>query len=316
MDLALTVTYFPECGLAFAILFGCSFSREKEIIKLLSHVGEEAAHPLLMPGIFAELENSRHIKLVQSTINEVEGQTFELDFLADGHKCHKATTAAERIKKKRTSWLNLTYLRNSMETWNNQLAKMVQHSEFLIQNEFRPNILANRMSSSTTKVANAKLQELDKVDLEGSCSSGYTLNDSLADTWEFPGQIDTDGEEKGNREGVVSTNRFLERERQEFCKKMCDSGHRIQERILSIRDDYDEKIRDCTTRLDGMAMATQWSHGETNVEIALATSRDSRHMRSIALVTMVFLPGTFFAVSVNASGLIINTLKQGRACSQ
>ncbi|KAF4498116.1 hypothetical protein FAGAP_5708 [Fusarium agapanthi] len=64
----------------------------------------------------------------------------------------------------------------------------------------------------------------------------------------------------------------------------------------------------------GMAMTTQWvSHdliffvypetfvnsietqGETNVEIALATSQDSRHMKSIALVTMIFLPGTFFA---------------------
>lgn len=33
------------------------------------------------------------------------------------------------------------------------------------------------------------------------------------------------------------------------------------------------------------------------MEIAKATSRDSKHMRSISLVTMVFLPGTFFAVS-------------------
>ena len=31
--------------------------------------------------------------------------------------------------------------------------------------------------------------------------------------------------------------------------------------------------------------------------IARATSRDSRHMRSIAVVTMIFLPGTFSAVS-------------------
>ena len=31
--------------------------------------------------------------------------------------------------------------------------------------------------------------------------------------------------------------------------------------------------------------------------IARATSRDSRHMRSIAVVTMIFLPGTFSAIS-------------------
>lgn len=34
--------------------------------------------------------------------------------------------------------------------------------------------------------------------------------------------------------------------------------------------------------------------------LALAASKDSRHMRTIALVTMVFLPGTFFAVSYSA----------------
>ncbi|KAF5621123.1 uncharacterized protein FTJAE_11464 [Fusarium tjaetaba] len=59
--------------------------------------------------------------------------------------------------------------------------------------------------------------------------------------------------------------------------------------------EYNEKIRECTTGYEGMIMTTQWAQGETNVEIALATSQDSRHMRSIALVTMIFLPGTFFA---------------------
>jgi len=32
------------------------------------------------------------------------------------------------------------------------------------------------------------------------------------------------------------------------------------------------------------------------MEIAAASGEDSSQMRSIALVTMVFLPGTFFAV--------------------
>ena len=40
------------------------------------------------------------------------------------------------------------------------------------------------------------------------------------------------------------------------------------------------------------------------MEIARATSRDSRHMRSIAVVTMVFLPGTFSAVSVTNLPLV------------
>jgi hypothetical protein len=34
------------------------------------------------------------------------------------------------------------------------------------------------------------------------------------------------------------------------------------------------------------------------MEIATSSAEDSSQMRSIALVTMVFLPGTFFAVSL------------------
>jgi Mg2+ and Co2+ transporter CorA len=74
-------------------------------------------------------------------------------------------------------------------------------------------------------------------------------------------------------------------------------GKRIQRRLDAIYEEYEDKIRDCSMRLDGMAMATQWSHSETAVEIALATNRESRVMKSISLVTMIFLPGTFFAVS-------------------
>ncbi|KAG7139069.1 hypothetical protein HYQ45_003868 [Verticillium longisporum] len=70
---------------------------------------------------------------------------------------------------------------------------------------------------------------------------------------------------------------------------------RIVDRLDAIIEEYDEKIRDSAMRLDGMAMATQWSYSDTNVEIALATTRDSKHMRSISLITMIFLPGTFLA---------------------
>ncbi|KAH8652264.1 hypothetical protein BX600DRAFT_472188 [Xylariales sp. PMI_506] len=72
-------------------------------------------------------------------------------------------------------------------------------------------------------------------------------------------------------------------------------GAKIKDRLRVVINEYEDKVRECTMRLDGMTMATQWAQGETNVEIALAAGRDSRHMRSIAIVTMVFLPGTFLA---------------------
>jgi hypothetical protein len=41
-------------------------------------------------------------------------------------------------------------------------------------------------------------------------------------------------------------------------KEMRIVGQRIGARLGAIREDYDEKIRDCDMRVDGMAMATQW----------------------------------------------------------
>lgn len=215
-DLALSVTHFPDYGLTFAIVYGCYLSACDEILRRLDRMqSPEAAHPLLLAGIFAELEHSRHMALVNATITNVESRIFELNALQEESEQRRrgGAAAADADKKniaKRNAWLDTTYLRNGLVSWNAQLAKMAQHA--------------------------------DDID---------------------PG---ADGFEA-----------------------------KIRKRIQSIREEYEDWTRDCTMRVDGMAMATQWAQGEINVEIAFDTKRDSQHMRSIALLTMVFLPGTFLA---------------------
>ncbi|KAI1456387.1 hypothetical protein F4805DRAFT_229947 [Annulohypoxylon moriforme] len=92
-------------------------------------------------------------------------------------------------------------------------------------------------------------------------------------------------------------------------QSMGDQGIRIKERILQIINEYDEKIRNCSTVIDGMTFATQteWNHiarvdtqttlqlSNLTMEISRATQRDGSQMRTIALMTMIFLPGTFVA---------------------
>ncbi|OHW97445.1 hypothetical protein CSPAE12_03889 [Colletotrichum incanum] len=73
------------------------------------------------------------------------------------------------------------------------------------------------------------------------------------------------------------------------------TGMLVRDRLRTLIEEYEDKIHECTMSVEGMGIATQWAQGDTNVDIAIATGRDSRQMRSIALVTMVFLPGTFFA---------------------
>ncbi|KAK8030942.1 hypothetical protein PG990_000676 [Apiospora arundinis] len=90
----------------------------------------------------------------------------------------------------------------------------------------------------------------------------------------------------------------------------------IQARLQQLLLEYEEKIRVSSLVIDGMNFATQveWNYIarrdiKTNldiakstmettswtVEISKAAQRDSSHMRSIAVLTMAFLPGTFVA---------------------
>lgn len=195
-------------------------------------------HQLLVPGILAELELTRHIALVESMIVAVETKIFELDTQGGAMRNLTVQQLNSRREKKRSTWLNLSYLRNSITIWNNQIEKMSRHA-----------------------------QNMNRHPAGGACEKT-----SMTESWESE---DTLNSFSGSN--VV--------------------GEMIHNRLKAIHEEYEDKIRDCTMRLDGMAMATQWSHGELAVETAEATNRESRVMKSISLVTMVFLPGTFFAVS-------------------
>ncbi|ETS88087.1 hypothetical protein PFICI_01915 [Pestalotiopsis fici W106-1] len=269
MDLGLTVTYFPDCELSFAVLFGCHISTEEEIIKRLAHARDDISHPLLLPGIVAEIERKRHFYHADRTIDEIEARIFDLETRPDAQDGMDAAEMAKIHKEKRTAWLNTTYTRNCLISWQVQLENMVRQTEAL-----DPVIKMGGDGSSGEhkwpgvhgEVATPMHQD------EMSCDHTQRYPDATADS---------------------PTTTLVAHD--EYQEKRKATGYKIASRIRALIEEYDDKIRDCTMRIDGMAMATQWAQGETNLEIAKATSRDSRHMRSIALVTMVFLPGTFFA---------------------
>ncbi|CAJ2501143.1 Uu.00g039960.m01.CDS01 [Anthostomella pinea] len=88
-----------------------------------------------------------------------------------------------------------------------------------------------------------------------------------------------------------------------------DSGAQIRDRLQELVDEYDEHIRDCSTMIDGMNIASQleWNQigrrdartnldiANNNLQVAQRARRDSKLMKSIAMLTMIFLPGTFVA---------------------
>ncbi|KAK3313297.1 hypothetical protein B0H66DRAFT_565797 [Apodospora peruviana] len=342
MDLALTCTYFPHSGLTFAIAFGCSLAVEEEILKRLQFATREAAHPLLMPGIIAELERARHVHVVEHTIDELETRIFEIDFKVSDMDGIADSETERRNYEKRNSWLDTAYLRNQLISWNTQLAKMAAQSDELKDRLFvkqpegegkdvdddddksdtsrRPRSIGGMASVERNREQDNSRQFLavgNPVEMEERkrqrarsrervdskrvelatgplAESRHERSSSISVPYpkvEFakPG---ADGEKQPT---PTETRPSFKDNPEDFKSHMRRVGEKIKDRVQSIVDEYDDKIRDCTMRVDGMAMATQWADGESNVQIALEMRRDSRHMRSIALVTMVFLPGTFFA---------------------
>ena len=86
--------------------------------------------------------------------------------------------------------------------------------------------------------------------------------DELADNW-FGGRCENEASchvDMTAKEGPDSNGETDENHRIRML--MRDSGTRIKERLQEFVDEYEERIRDCATTLDGMVLATQLvSHG-------------------------------------------------------
>jgi len=272
MDLALTATYFPHCGLTFAVLFGCPLSVEEEILRRLSFAMIEAAHPLLMPGIFAELERSRQVPIVETTIDELEARILQLDFQSSDMDVDTQDSEAERRnQEKRSAWLDTTYLRNSLVSWNTQLAKILHNADELdaevfklgsfAQNAFTYEKIEMEDTSNGGSVENYKLTDMPSVE---TCEPSDILGQSVHCLDVVPAEAQSNlKKDAGGRQSQKGQQRYqnptIEKDPEDVKKQMRRVGQKIKDRIQAIIDEYDDKIRDCTMRVDGMAMATQWA---------------------------------------------------------
>lgn len=105
---------------------------EHQIINRLSSAKQNAFHPLILPGIFAELERRRINEIVESTIDDIEGAILELDSgLATKYISSDDEESGGTRYVRRTVWLNTTFLRSRLQIWRTQLQKMIEHVDEL-----------------------------------------------------------------------------------------------------------------------------------------------------------------------------------------
>jgi hypothetical protein len=204
-DLALTVTYFPHSRLTFGILFGCTLDIERQVLNRLVSAGSGSFHPLVLPGIFAELERVRMTDVVEATIDEIEASIYDLDSGIASKEVARENTEDHKNggtrHGRRTVWLNTTYLRSRLQIWKTQLEKMVE-----------------------------AVDELTNIDFG---FPGLTLDATSRDGIEMK-------HPKTNHSQINRTSIM------------------IKDRLQVIIEEYDEKIEECSMRVDGMTIATQW----------------------------------------------------------
>ncbi|KAH6647020.1 hypothetical protein BKA67DRAFT_423982 [Truncatella angustata] len=211
----------------------------KKINSRLTKESEDSlTHPMLLIGVFAEIERNRMRSLVKEKksglMNAIEALR-ELGYDAVG-----------RLESPVSPWLANYEVKNGLEHWTSILSKMIAHID----------------------------------ELEEKCYASCTAQP---------------------RDGTS----LLEEERKD---KLRDVGRRIKERLQDILLDYKEMIRDYVMITDGLTLATNLVLARDNVQISNETInisntavRDGKQMKSIALLTMIFLPATFVATLFSMS---------------
>ncbi|KAI0185423.1 hypothetical protein EV127DRAFT_348295, partial [Xylaria flabelliformis] len=277
-DLAMTVTHFPHCELSFGILFGCTNSQKKYVIQQLSLAIQESAHPLLLPGMFAELERNRHNQIFESMISKLE-LMIPVSRSVEGLSNQQYFGDHSDSQARRDVYLDILHLKHGLTTWSRQLKKMLEHA-WTLDAEY-----VGKLRPVDIQIATPPREDAETI---ADLFLQDPVNDENALIYE--GRSSTQSS-TSHRIGRLDTGRPPEPHQTIMAK----ANIKTIERIKTILENYSDKIRECQTRFDGLTLTTQLFQGETSVLLALAASRDSRHMRTIALVTMVFLPGTFFA---------------------
>jgi hypothetical protein len=237
--MALSATSYPEKGLTFAILYGCTSPIEEQVLESLDSVRDEASHPCLLPGIFVELELLRHARQVDIHVLEVETTILNLDaysIQSRGTKGVGKDEAESRYEAKRSAWLDLTYLRNSLITTNLQIQKLSKHTVDFGRDLYNPTIITNALQSGQPR----PVYEMPQTDHTALGKQDHPL-------------------EARDSRTFVHTPKHLNDARVSLLQRMDLIGEKIVSRLNTIQEEYEEKIRECTMRVEGMVMTAQWA---------------------------------------------------------
>ncbi|KAK8136444.1 hypothetical protein PG984_004384 [Apiospora sp. TS-2023a] len=271
-DVALSTTYLPDRRFTFAIFYGCDAKMSEGLVRRLQRDPERAIHPMTLPVLFADVERDRHAKFVGEFHNKLMQRA--CDFSNDSRRASEVSDSPSSSSSSVTE----------------------KPTEGLLRPDRDSDIMTQWMDLYHLRngLANWKAQLKKLADHQNELGCAYPPS-------------------AGSLNGAS--------EHGDLTRCLAHQGTQIQARLQQLLLEYDERIRQSSLIIDGMNFATQveWNYiarkdVKTNLEIAESTmntttltvdiskaaQRDSSHMRSIAVLTMAFLPGTFVAGSAES----------------
>lgn len=165
-----------------AVLYGCCDTARKKFIDRLEHSNFSAYHPLLLPTIFAEYERQRHFDLVWPLAQKLVCRVEALDI--EDHEPDEsgdASGAEDEPEAYVQQWLQISWLKNGLENWRQELDKMIAHSNELREMKFYHHRPSKDTSDSTeTTPINASFSD-DAFQVESHTSHNLDEAHKLED---------------------------------------------------------------------------------------------------------------------------------------
>lgn len=126
-------------------MYGCTSLTTMMVTGWLGIFGGQALHPLVLPLIFAEVERKRLFNVLDRKQTDLRRWILDLeDKLRAESKALTSKKNGTQVDSRSRDcqstklWVDVSSLKNGLESLRDQLAKMIDHSEDLARTIFKP----------------------------------------------------------------------------------------------------------------------------------------------------------------------------------
>jgi hypothetical protein len=312
-DMALSMTFSPDTLTTNALWLGCNSPESTPgytptdadlVSRRLSEFDGEAFHPMLLPTLLADFERDRLVRHVREMDTNFIQKVFDLQYRQDQHlsslpSISSPTDSPARPPRSLAKILKdpgkiLTGFTGSIRSGSTsgqvspdvplraespRAVTLASDGEPSIQLSIKISHLRNGLSNWRAQL----LKMIEHVDELQQMDFGITT---------FTTAINDNYESKDTAVAALAK-----------------IGLRIRRRLEDLVDEHDEFVRKCTHIMEGVTLITQLELAQiaredaklnqrlasVNLEVAKLARRDGNLMKSLTLLGMIFLPGTFVA---------------------